>query len=107
MAVYSLQKQTKQRNTRSALPNSIIKEIYNLLDLTFTDSTCASVDKYDESLVGGRDWEFVMWLEFSGHAGYSQSSGPVEHLELECSGGQEIVCHRVEFDLVFFCFETI
>ena len=28
VAVYSLQKQTKQRNTRSALPNSIIKEIY-------------------------------------------------------------------------------
>ena len=39
MAVYSLQKQTKQRNTRSALSNFIIRRS-TLLDLTLQKSSC-------------------------------------------------------------------
>ena len=52
-----------------------------------------------------------MWLEFSGHDGYSRSSGGVKHLELECPGSDwrtGVVCHGVEFDFwCFLLFETI
>ena len=51
VAVYSLQKQTKQRNTRSALPNSIIKEDLHLLDLTFTPLLVDRTKKLSSRLV--------------------------------------------------------